>query len=568
MNMSKLTRSFRIGEKIGFGFGLVGLIFLIVIWQYHDTLRQSLGDYQQLQNIFVAKKIDMLSIESSMRGARQAEKEFLLYRDEAFAGEVDRQLQQALLAAADLGRVDPESIHIADRITELLNIYQQKFQATVLDWRKMGLDHNSGLQGTFRNAAHELETMAGHFKVDRLYLQLLQIRRSEKDLGLRREEQYLAQVLDLIQEFERKTAEAQFEEGVKTRLFHEIGTYRETFKAYARTVLSDEDIHGGKGPFRQAAHRIEAILNSHHVPELANNILQLRRREKDYLLRHDKKYVDMALQELDRIHTRVEPSAISTEQKTHFLTLLKNYRRDFTALVEQNGHIDRMTGEMQRAVSEITLLVKENVATANQVMTRMEKEINLSSDQKERFLLWSVAVATLLGIIFAISITLRIVRPLRSMAGMLDQLAYEETTERLPFYPGARDEVNAMAGSVNTMADNKSRFIAWWKSSMREADACENLETVLKQTPDKPERDEAEREFRNALAARHELLFQQYHKLHVLNGAVIKQAEALQKEGHSGGIQISINTIRYSSHSMQNILEMVAFQENQKRPAV
>ncbi|MBL3599765.1 MAG: HAMP domain-containing protein [gamma proteobacterium endosymbiont of Lamellibrachia anaximandri] len=566
--MSKLTRSFRIGEKIGFGFGLVGLIFLLVIWQYHNTLRQSLGDYQRLQSVFVAKKVDMLSIESSMRGARQAEKEFLLYRDEAFAGEVDRQLHQALLSTANLGRIDPESVHIAERITELLEIYQQKFQATVLDWRKMGLDHNSGLQGTFRDAAHELETMAGHFKVDHLYLQLLQIRRSEKDLGLRREQQYLARVLDLIQEFERITAQSQLEEGVKTRLFHEIETYRETFETYARVVLSDEDIHGGKGPFRQAAHRIEAILNNHHVPELANNILQLRRREKDYLLRHDKKYVDMALQELNRIHALVEPSTITAEQKTLFLTLLKNYRRDFTALVEQNDHIDRMTGEMQRAVSEITLLVKESVASANQVMAQMEREINTSSDQKERFMLWSVAVATLLGIVFAISITLRIVRPLRSMAGILDQLAYEETTERLPFYPGARDEVNAMAGSVNTMADNKSRFIAWWKSSMREADACENLETILKQTSGKPEREEAEQEFRDALAARHELLFQQYHKLHVLNGAVIEQAEALQKEGHSGESQISINTIRYSSHSMQNILEMVAFQENQKRAVV
>ncbi|WP_177418120.1 HAMP domain-containing protein [endosymbiont of Lamellibrachia barhami] len=566
--MSKITRNFRIGEKIGFGFGLVGLIFLLVIWQYHNTLRQSLGDYQRLQSVFVAKKVDMLSIESSMRGARQAERGFLLYRDEAFAREVDRQLQQAQLSAAELGRIDPESVPVADRITELLETYQQKFQATVLDWRKMGLDHNSGLQGTFRDAAHELETMAGHFRVDRLYLQLLQIRRSEKDLGLRREQQYLTRVLDLIHEFERKTAQSQLEEGVKTRLFHEIETYRETFEIYARAVLSDEDIQGGKGPFRQAAHRIEAILNNHHVPELANNILQLRRREKDYLLRHDKKYVDMALQEVNRIHALVEPSTITAEEKTLFLTLLKNYRRDFTALVEQNDHIDRMTGEMQRAVSEITLLIKESVASANQVMARMEREINTSSDQKERFMLWSVAVATLLGIIFAISITLRIVRPLRSMAGILDQLAYEETTERLPFYPNARDEVNAMAGSVNTMADNKSRFIAWWKSSMREADACENLETILKQTSGIPERDEAESEFRNALAARHELLFQQYHKLHVLNGAVIEQAEALQKEGHSGETQISINTIRYSSHSMQNILEMVAFQENQKRTLV
>lgn len=565
--MSKISRKLLIGEKIGFGFGLVGLIFLTVIWQYHDTLQQSLSDYQRLQSVFVAKKVDMLTIESSMSVARQEEKEFLLYRAEDRVREVNHQLQQALLTAADLGKIDQKSAQIANRITELLEIYQQKFQATVQAWRKMGLDHNSGLQGTFRNAVHELEAMAGHFKVDQLYLQLLQIRRSEKDLGLRREQKYMSLVLDLIQEFERKTAASELEEGVKTRLFHEIETYREAFETYAQAALSSEDIHGGTGPFRQAAHRIEAILNHHHVPELANNILQLRRREKDYLLRHDMKYVDLALQELNRIHTLVEPSTISTEQKTLFLSLLKNYRRDFLALVDQNDHIDRMTGEMNRAVSEITGLVTENVAIANQAMTQMEREISIFSEKKERFMLWSVAIATLLGIVFAVSITLRIVRPLRSMVGLLDRLAYEEPTERLPFYPDARDEVNAMAGSVNTMADNKSRFIAWWKSSMSEASACEELEIALNKEADNSEKLNTEREFRDALAARHELLYQQYHKLHSLNGAVIEQAEALQKEGHSGQTFISISNIRYSSRSIQNILEMIAFQENQKKIA-
>lgn len=473
--MSRIIRNLSIGEKIGFGFGLVGLIFLVVIWQYHNTLRQSLGDFQQLLDVHVAKKVDMLTIESSMRGARQAEKEFLLYRNEAAADEVDQQLQQASNKAVDLGAIGLDSAPVAARITKLLQIYQQKFQAVVEGWRKMGLDHNSGLQGRFRDVAHELEAMTGRFEGESSGLQ--------------------------------------------------------------------------KRP----------------VSGLAVHILQLRRREKDYLLRHNKKYVEMALQELNRIQLLVEQPAVSTQQRTQFLSLVKDYRRDFLALVEQNDRIDRMTEEMREAVSKITGLVQENVAIANQVMAQMEREIRISSDKKERFMLWSVALATLLGIVFAVFITLQIVRPLRAMVGMLDRLAYEEPTERLPFYPDARDEVNAMAGSVNTMADNKARFIAWWKSSMAEAGACEGLESVLGKAADDPQRQEAEREFREALASRHELLFQQYHKLYGLNSEVVEQVDMLQKEGHSGQTQISLNNIRYSSRSMQNILEMIAFQKNQKR---
>lgn len=114
--MGKIARSLRIGEKIGFGFGLVGAIFLAVIWQYHDTLQRSLEDYRTLQNVYVAKKVDTLKIESSMREARRAEKEFLLHRKEDSAREVDNQLQQALLTNADLSAIDPESTPVAKRI--------------------------------------------------------------------------------------------------------------------------------------------------------------------------------------------------------------------------------------------------------------------------------------------------------------------------------------------------------------------------------------------------------------------------------------------------------------------
>lgn len=565
--MGKIARSLRIGEKIGFGFGLVGAIFLIVIWQYHNTLQRSLEDYRALQNIHVAKKVEMLKIESSMRETRRAEKEFLLYRKEDASGEVERELQQALLMTANLGRIGPESAPVAERIRTLIQIYREMFQATVDAWRKKGLDHDSGLQGAFRDAAHELEALAGHFNVDNLYLQLLQIRRGEKDLGLRREQQYLQQVLGLLREFTDKTTAAQLEDSVKSQLLAEIATYRNFFEEYAHKALSDDDIGGGKGPFRQTAHSIESILSSHRIPDLASNILQLRRREKDYLLRDDRIYVDMALAELNRIQARIEPSAISVDQKKHLLELLKNYRRDFLALVEQNELIDRMTTEMNLAEAEITKLIESNVEAANQTMRRMVTEIEASSEKKEQLMLWSVAVATLLGVLFAVSITLRIVRPLRSMAGMLDQLAYEEPSQRLPFHPGGRDEVNLMAGSVNTMADNKSRFIDWWKSSMRETVACEDLIKSMENPTADPARENAEREFRETLSARRKLLFEQYRKLYDLNSAILDNAESLRHEVHVGQTQTSINTISHSARSLNSILEMILFQEHEKRPA-
>lgn len=570
-NMGKLSAKLRIGEKIGFGFGLVGLLFIGVIWQYHNTLQQSLADYQQLQDISGAKKSHALAIENSMLEARNSGKDFLIHRDEASVREVSFHLEHVLRDTADLRKIDEPAAQTADRIAELMNIYHQRFQMVVDAWRKKGLDHNSGLQGAFRDTVHELEAIAGHFKVDRIYLQLLQIRRGEKDLGLRREQQYRSNVLRLVEEFKEKIGASELESGIKARLLEEIETYRETFEVYADAVLMNEEIHGGKGPFRQAAHRIESILNAHYVSDLERNILQLRRREKDYLLRDDKIYVNMALQELQLIHAQVEASTISAEDKARFIVLMQNYRKDFLALVEQNDLIDRLNDEMRKAVSEIILLAKENVDFANQMMNKVATSINAASNAKAHLMLWIVAVAVLLGVFFAVSITLRIARPLRQMAGLLDRLAFESPAERMPFVSGGRDEVNAMAESVNTMADNRARFVAWWETSMQEADACQKLEKTLTQaleTDAEPARElpDAEKELWKAIAAKRELLSKQNQDISRLNGRIIEKAERLGN-GPTGEIEteIAINTIRHSARSIQNIVNMASFQEDSKK---
>ncbi|MEW8028506.1 MAG: hypothetical protein AB2792_15980 [Candidatus Thiodiazotropha sp.] len=556
--MGKFASKLRIGEKIGFGFGLVGLLFLGVIWQYHSTLQQSLVDYQRLQDLYGAKKSYALEIENGMLEARRVEKLFLINRSEQLVEEVGRHVEDVLRYAEELGEIDQSAAKTSERIDELSHAYHQHFLMIADAWRKKGLDHNSGLQGAFRHAVHELEAMAGRFKVGNLYLQLLQIRRGEKDLALRREAQYRDGVLQLIEAFKKRLADSELEQAVRERFLQEINTYRDTFVVYARDVLANQSVAGGKGPFRQAAHRLEALINGHYIPDLEQHILQLRRREKDYLLRGDEVYVEMALRELELIHTQVDGSAISIQDKAIFSSLLANYKDDFLALVEQNKQIQKTTEEMKKAVSEIARLVEDNVVSANRTMNQMASDINLTSRENERLMLWIVAGAVILGIFFAITITLRIVHPLRKMAGILDQLAYEEPAERMPFVPDGRDEVNSMAESVNTMADHKARFIAWWKMSMEEADVCEQLKQVITAGDGQSNQalGEAEKELLSAIAARKELLAEQYREISRLNSGISERAERLLQEHHKGESGTSINTIYHLAQSIRNILEM------------
>ncbi|MGI9413606.1 MAG: hypothetical protein ACR2PM_08050 [Hyphomicrobiales bacterium] len=460
--MGHLLSRLRIGEKVGLGFGFVGLLFLAVIWQYHSTLEHSLADYRSLIEIHDAKKDLLLEIRAGMLDARRAEKNFLLHRNEAAATEVSGRVDAVLALTAQLGRIDEESGQVARECADLIGIYHQRFEAIAQAWRRKGLDHNSGLQGAFRDAVHELEDLAGQFKVSSLYLQLLQVRRREKDLGLRREEAYHKQVIALLAGLRRDVGDSGLEPTVKASLVKELAAYERSFEEYSQRVLAQEDIQGGKGPFRQAAHRIEAILRAHYIPGMEPNILQLRRREKDYLLRHDKQYVEMALREWQRITEQVDGSGVSQEDKARLRVLLTQYRRDFLALVKQNDEIVSLSSEMREAVGQITPIVKSKVEEADRLEAEMTAKIEASSRDNERNMLWIVLTATALGILFAVTITLQITRPLRRMMGLLGRLADEDPTERIATRPGSRDEVELMAESVNAIADHKAGLIRWW----------------------------------------------------------------------------------------------------------
>jgi HAMP domain-containing protein len=566
--MRNLFVKLRIGEKIGIGFGLIGLLFLGVIWQYHQTLQRALSDYQQLQEVFGAKKSFALAIEDSILEARRAEKNFLLSKDERFVAEVAEHVARVLELDVELKRIDTQGALTGQRIDELIETYHRRFLAIAEAWRSKGLDHNSGLQGAFRDSVHQLEALAGHFEVGGLYLQLLQIRRGEKDLGLRRERQYSDKVLELVREFERQSAASKLDAGMKQQLRQEIAAYRDAFEEYARGVLAQQDIQGGKGSFRQAAHRIEALLKTHYIPDLGRNILQLRRREKDYLLRGDSRYVELARQEIERMTLQVSSSAVAPEEQAQLTGLLEEYQRNFLALMEQNQRIEQLQEEMREAVRQIAPMVRNNVHDANRAMQETAAEIQASSRADARLMLWIAAFAALLGIAAVVIVTLRIARPLRRMAGLLDQVAYEEPMERIPVIPGGRDEVNAMAASVNAMADHKAHFLAWWKSSMREAESFRKLQDVAAEASSgdsalSAARETAERELQAARQAKAGLVHDVYREIADHTRSIVKNAERLL-ESHPHGERF--DEIKVVEQSGKNVLAMVDMLLEHEKP--
>jgi len=553
--VDKFSSKLRIGEKIGIGFALVGLLFVGVIWHDHRTLRSVLGDYHQLQAVFEVRKSLAVEIEIEMAAARDAEKSFLIHRQERFASEVDQRLQNLHEKVTALAAVDQQSRQTADEIQRLLRIYEESFHAVADAWRSMGLDENSGIQGAFREKIHRLHELSAQYNVDRLYTVLLQIRRSEKDLALRQDPAYRERVRTMIPELRQLIERSELPDTAKQKLLAELTIYAKTFEPYAESALKASS-GGGTGPFRDAAHRIEAILDAHRVPNLETSVLKLRRWEKDFLLRGGENYPSMLVETARTMRAQIAESPLPVADKALLISLLRDYQRSFLVLVSQRASIVTLTREMDAAADQVAPLITANVDQANQMMAARVGEIAETSQASVRLDLIVTACAIALGILVAVFITARIVRPVRQMAGLLDDLAYGTPTARVPTVPGGRNEINAMGESLNTLLDHRATFLGWWKASMNELNARRDLDSATSEAA----RDEAITELRAASIAK-------VQQLNAIRGRLMLHARRMvdvaQRIGSASGIPAEdARALEHAAQGMETLLEVLAVEEN------
>jgi len=95
-----------IGVKIGLSFAVVGILFLLVVWKYHQTVFVVQSDYERLLNVAEAEKSHLLNINIMMLHARRAEKVFLAGKQELMVENVQAFIDQAIEEVSALKAID------------------------------------------------------------------------------------------------------------------------------------------------------------------------------------------------------------------------------------------------------------------------------------------------------------------------------------------------------------------------------------------------------------------------------------------------------------------------------
>ncbi|MCF2948572.1 hypothetical protein L0668_10675 [Paraglaciecola aquimarina] len=189
---------------------------------------------------------------------------------------------------------------------------------------------------------------------------LLQQRRHEKDFLLRADNQYLDKFNRGAELFKQNMnhLEGLFKQASNTskefiELKSSVATYCRLFNELS-SLMADiglDENSGYRGQLRQAAHQLEAQFEADNQTYLHLLLLQLRRNEKDFLLRHNMLYVDQEIRTYQTLRKALVN--LTAPQSDAQLTLLDKYQHKFLQLVKNQNtigldHNSGLQGEFRR----------------------------------------------------------------------------------------------------------------------------------------------------------------------------------------------------------------------------
>ncbi len=195
-------------------------------------------------------------------------------------------------------------------------------------------------------------------------IDLLTARRHEKDFLARRDPKYIEKLGSMIELLHNSSASISSLakelklEGIQSSVIiveTKSTAYHNGFSQLADLVLQQGDKTSGiRGTVRAKSHEIEALIKKLKSDTLMVDYLNMRRHEKDFILREDVKYrkamrdrADMLLAKLSREIPK------NTSLREHFINEVEAYVAGFNGLVDNIMEMKTIYPEMKQAAHDV-----------------------------------------------------------------------------------------------------------------------------------------------------------------------------------------------------------------------
>ncbi|MCW8090384.1 methyl-accepting chemotaxis protein [Alteromonas sp. ASW11-130] len=258
---------------------------------------------------------------------------------------------------------------------------------------------------------------------------ILLLRRNEKDFLARvdlKYQQKLNQNYNQLQQeivnLKTRLAEKEIDVGPVNNLQQHLQNYHTAFNELVvlqqQIGLNPKD--GLYGGLRASVHAVEEILENNNEDALLASMLQLRRNEKDFMLRLDMKYLDRFSQNVDKFINQVRNANYTPQVEANLIATINNYQAQFRTLVDKQQELGLSAdqgklGEMREAVHQTEVSLDKLEASA---------QASLADSEQQAVMLTIVAVVVIIGVILASNwyIMRAIIKPLTQINDRVQQI--------------------------------------------------------------------------------------------------------------------------------------------------
>lgn len=260
--------------------------------------------------------------------------------------------------------------------------------------------------------------------------------------------------------------------------------FNEVVRLQKRIGLHQDD--GLYGQLRSAVHEVEGLLNQQDEYQLLTLMLQLRRAEKDFMLRLDEKYLASFQDHVDTLQQKITSSSLSQNIKSNLKNLLSNYQSAFQTLVKTQLELgvdldSGALGRMQQSVEQSDQLVMQLVAD-----TKLQVEASIAKAQSVAIMVFIISGIIVLTLVYLTSRSIIVpveriyqsinkIRRNNDLTVTIEQIGNDEITimskdfnSLIGDFNNLINEVNGALNALNIATENLSESTAATSSGMQE----------------------------------------------------------------------------------------------------
>jgi len=310
---------------------------------------------------------------------------------------------------------------------------------------------------------------------------VLQLRRDEKDFLARKDLKYLAKYEKNMQRLQASINQLDksfSSRGEKLSEISAIRTVLTTYQTHFRALVEAQQkigLHakdGLYGELRTAVHDVEELLGTKDY-KLLSDMLQLRRNEKDFMLRLDEKYLQRWTDNAATFVNDVQNSPIDSALKKQIISSIDLYQSAFNTLVTAQKELgftakDGLKGQMRSTVHQVDALLKKLIKVSKDTVDEHTNFVDIVS--------YSVFfIVLIIAIVFAFYVSKSILSGINKLKNTMNKVQQSKDLS-ITCNADGKDEIAEMAKVFNSMIGSFRHLIVEVNHSVKTVnDATQSL---------------------------------------------------------------------------------------------